>query len=151
MYLKSYPAHSRGLAGKAVRAFTVLEMMIVIAIIGMLVGLLLKNIGGANESAKLSMAEIFVKSSVKLPLQTYSMQMGDYPSTAEGLQALVVAPSAKADRWRGPYFEDGKLPLDPWGESYQYRYPATKKKGGYDVWSKGPDKQDGTEDDIGNW
>jgi len=97
------------------------------------------------------MAEIFVKSSVKLPLQTYSMHMGDYPSTAEGLQALITPPASKADRWHGPYFEDAKLPVDPWGEPYQYRYPATKNKRGYDVWSKGPDKQDGTDDDIGSW
>jgi general secretion pathway protein G len=79
------------------------------------------------------------------------MQMGDYPSTADGIQALITPPGAKADHWHGPYIEGGKIPLDPWGEPYQYAYPGTKNKGGYDLWSKGPDKQSGTADDIGNW
>lgn len=147
-----YPAHSvRRPAQVAVRAFTVLEMMIVIAIIAMLVGLTVTNFDKLFGESKISTAEIFVKSSIKLPLQQYTMHMGDYPSTAEGLQALVTAPGSRADRWKGPYLSDNKLPLDPWKEPYQYRYPGTKNKGTYDVWSKGPDKQDGTEDDIGNW
>jgi len=147
-----YPALSvRRSAQSAVRAFTVLEMMIVIAIIAMLVGLTVSNFDKLFGDAKIKTAEIFVKSSIKVPMQQYNMAMGDYPSTAEGLQALVTAPANKADRWRGPYLVDGKIPLDPWLEPYQYRYPGTKNKSGYDIWSKGPDKQDGTEDDIGGW
>jgi len=147
-----YPALSvRRSAQSAVRAFTVLEMMIVIAIIAMLVGLTVSNFDKLFGDAKIKTAEIFVKSSIKVPMQQYNMAMGDYPSTAEGLQALVTAPANKADRWRGPYLVDGKIPLDPWLEPYQYRYPGTKNQSGYDIWSKGPDKQDGTEDDIGGW
>jgi general secretion pathway protein G len=83
----------------------------------------------------------------------YRIDLSDYPSTAEGIQALLVAPANKADRWRGPYIDTpgNKAPLDPWGEPYQYRYPGTKNKGGYDLYSKGPDRVDGTDDDIGNW
>lgn len=147
-----YPAHSgRRPAQAAVRAFTVLEMMVVIAIIAMLVGLTVTNFDKIIGDTRGKTAEMFVKSSIKVPMQQYNMAMGDYPSTAEGLQALVVAPSSKADRWKGPYLEGGKLPVDPWGEPYQYRYPGTKNKSGYDLWSKGQDKQDGTEDDVGNW
>ena len=78
--------------------------------------------------------------------------MGDYPSTAEGLAALIAAPADKADRWHGPYVENNKkLPLDPWKHDYKYAYPGTHNKDGYDLWSTGPDGVDGTPDDIGNW
>ena len=53
--------------------------------------------------------------------------------------------------WSGPYTSDGKLPKDNWGEPYQYAFPGTRNKDSYDIWSKGPDKQSGTADDIGNW
>jgi general secretion pathway protein G len=108
-----------------------------------------KILGGAQDSV----AKTFVRESMKTPLTAYRISLGDYPSTEEGLQALVTAPENKADRWKGPYIDSpgGKLPLDPWGEPYQYRYPGTHNKDGYDLWSKGPDKIDGTDDDIGNW
>lgn len=128
-----------------------LEILIVIAIIGMLVGLLVKGLDRGQRDAKEAMASLFVSNTVKLPLTSYSMHMGSFPSTADGLNALIAPPSGKAERWRGPYFEDGKMPEDPWGQPYQYRYPGVKNKYTYDVWSKGPDQQDGTADDIGNW
>ena len=76
-----------------------------------------------------------------------------YPSTAEGMAALLAAPANKSDRWRGPYIDSpgNKAPLDPRGEPYQYRYPGTHNKGSYDLYSKEPDKADGTADDVGNW
>ena len=78
------------------------------------------------------------------------MQIGDYPSSDEGLQALLTAPPSKADKWQGPYLEvqGGKLPLDPWKNPYQYRYPGTHNKGSYDLWSMGPDGKDGTDNNI---
>jgi general secretion pathway protein G len=151
MHLKSPVAITRRSASRAVRAFTILEILVVIAIAGMLIGLVVARLEGVFNSSKLDIASMFVKSSIKIPLQQYCMHMGDYPSTADGIQVLLTAPTNKADRWRGPYLSENKIPLDPWGEPYQYRYPGTKNKQGYDVWSKGPDKQDGTEDDIGNW
>ena len=72
-------------------------------------------------------------------------------STTEGLQALITAPASKTESWRGPYFRDPKIPIDPWGEPYVYKYPGVKNPKGYDIYSKGPDKADGTADDIGNW
>ena len=132
------------------RAFTLLEILVVLAIIGLLAGLAITNVGKIFGGAQHSTVKIFVSQSMKTSLTTYRIQMGDYPSTAEGLQALVSAPGSKADRWHGPYIE-GKMPKDPWGEDYQYAYPGAKNKSSYDLWSKGPDKQSGTEDDIGNW
>ena len=137
----------------ALRAFTLLEILVVLAIIGLLVGLAVTKVGGIFSGNQEEIARLFVNSSVKTPLTAYRIHTGSYPSTAEGLQALVTAPQSKADAWRGPYLDvsGGKLPLDPWQELYVYRYPGTKNKDGYDIYSKGPDKAEGTADDIGNW
>lgn len=148
--LRSCSPH-RTLRAAARRAFTLLEIMIALAILGLLVGLAVTNLEGVFGGAQTSTAKLFVSESIKLPLTTYRIHMGDYPSTAEGLQALITAPGSRADQWRGPYLDGGKLPTDPWGEPYIYRYPGTKNKTSYDIFSKGPDKAEGTQDDIGNW
>jgi general secretion pathway protein G len=135
----------------ATKAFTMMELLVVLAILALLAGLAITNVGGIFGGAQQTAAQLFVKDSMKSPLFTYKMHMGDYPTTADGLQALVTAPSARGDRWHGPYITDSKVPIDPWGEPYQYAYPGSKNKKDYDLWSKGPDKQSGTEDDIGNW
>ena len=133
-------------------AFTLLEILVVLAILGLLATLAITSTESVFGGAKEKTASMFVKNTMKLPLRTYSIAMGSYPSTAEGLQALFVAPAGKANLWKGPYVDDlDTLPLDPWGEPYQYRFPGVKNKNSYDLWSKGPDKQDGTADDIGNW
>jgi general secretion pathway protein G len=135
------------------RGFTLLEILVVLAIIGLLFGLAISNVTGIFGGNQVKITEMFVQTTMKTPLAAYRLQMGDYPSTAEGLQVLLTPPANKADRWGGPYLDvkGGKLPVDPWQEPYQYRYPGTKNKTGYDLWSKGPDKADGTPDDIGNW
>jgi len=63
---------------------------------------------------------------------------------------LIAAPSNRADRWRGPYLQENRMPEDPWKRPYQYRYPGVRNKTGYDVFSFGPDGVE-SEDDIGNW
>lgn len=135
------------------RAFTLLEILVVLAIIGLLVGLAVTKVGGIFGAKQEDIARLFVNSSVKTPLTAYRIDMGGYPSTAEGLQALVTAPQGKADSWKGPYIEaqGGKLPVDPWQEPYVYRFPGVKNKDGFDLYSKGADKTEGTPDDIGNW
>ena len=132
-------------------AFTLLEILVVLAIVGLLFSLAVTNFDKLFRGGQQDIAKMFVTQSMQAPLNVYRIHMGDFPSTAEGLQALITAPANKADRWRGPYLQDSKLPLDPWQEPYQYRYPGVKNKASYDLWSKGPDKTDGTEDDIGNW
>jgi general secretion pathway protein G len=133
------------------RAFTMMEVLVVLAILALLAGLAITNIGGIFGGAQGSAAQLFVRESMKAPLMTYRLHMGDFPSTAEGLQALIHRPATRGERWHGPYITEPRVPLDPWGEPYQYAYPGTRNKAGYDLWSKGPDKQSGTEDDIGNW
>ncbi len=132
------------------RGFTLLEIMVVLAIIGLLVSLAIANLDKIFGDAKVTTAQLFVKQSIKVPLTSYRMHLGDFPSTSDGLQALITAPPAKADRWRGPYLQDGKMPLDPWGRPFQYRSPGTHNKENYDLFSFGPDGIE-SEDDIKNW
>jgi general secretion pathway protein G len=134
-------------------AFPLPEILVVLAIIGLLAGLAISNSDKIFGRSQEAIARVFVRDSLKTSLVRYRMEVGDYPSTAEGMAALLVAPANRADRWRGPYIDSpgNKAPLDPWGEPYQYRYPGTHNKDSYDLYSKGPDKADGTADDIGNW
>jgi general secretion pathway protein G len=143
-------AASRRRSLRATKAFTLLEILVVLAIIGLLVSLAVVNIDGILGGAREDTAKIFVKQSMKLPLSQYQMHMGDYPSTAEGLQALITPPARAEGRWRGPYLPDGKMPKDPWQRDYQYRYPGTKNKQGYDLFSLGADGVE-NDNDIGNW
>ena len=151
MQKTSLVSRRRPLLSRARRGFTMMELLVVLAILGLLAGLAISNIHGIFGGAQGQAADLFVRESVKAPLFTYRMHMGDYPSTAEGLQALITRPAAKAEKWVGPYITESKVPTDPWGEPYQYAYPGSHNKGSYDLWSKGPDKQSGTADDIGNW
>ncbi len=134
-------------------AFTLIEMLLAIGLVMMLLGIGITNADKIFGSGQEAVVKIFVRDSLKTSLTRYRIDLGDYPTTAEGLGALFTAPANRAERWRGPYAETtgNKLPSDPWGEAYRYRYPGVKNKGGYDLYSTGPDKAEGTEDDIGNW
>jgi general secretion pathway protein G len=134
-------------------AFTLLEILVVLAIIGLLVGLVVSNTDKIFGQSQEAVTRIFVRDSLKTPLVRYRIDLGDYPTTNEGLGALLVATPTAAERWRGPYLDvsGGKLPVDPWGQPYEYRYPGVKNVGSYDLFSKGPDRTADTADDIGNW
>jgi general secretion pathway protein G len=133
--------------------FTLLEVLITIAIMALLVGVVVQNLDKLFGQGQEGATKLFVKSSLEAPLMSYRTHLGDYPSTEEGLKALLVAPEGKADSWRGPYVKvsGGALPKDPWSEEYQYVYPGKHNEGGYDLFSKGKDKMPDTADDIGNW
>ncbi|HET7535668.1 MAG TPA: type II secretion system major pseudopilin GspG [Candidatus Didemnitutus sp.] len=137
----------------AARGFTLLEILVTLAIIGLLAGLAISNSDKIFGQSQETVARVFVRDSLRTALVRYKIDLGDYPSTAEGIAALITAPANKADQWHGPYIETpgGRAPTDPWGEPYRYRYPGTKNKGSYDLYSVGPDKAEGTDDDIGNW
>jgi general secretion pathway protein G len=132
-------------------AFTLLEILVVLAIIGLLAGLAITNVDKIFGGAQITTTQLLVREGMKTSLVSYKIHMGEFPSTSEGLQALVTPPASRADRWHGPYTANGKVPIDHWGEPLQYAFPGTRNKGSYDLWSKGPDKQSGTADDIGNW
>ena len=138
---------------RSIRAFTLLEVIIMVGILALLAGLLITKTEGIFGRSQEVVARIFVRDSLKTSMERYRMDLGGYPTTAEGLMALISATANASDRWHGPYIEapGGKLPVDPWGETYQYRFPGTKNKASYDLYSKGPDRADGTDDDIVNW
>ena len=133
--------------------FSLIEMLIVLALIGLLAGLAIGNLGGILDGGKESIAKNFVTSSIEPSLTSYKIHMGNYPSTAEmkDFAALLTAPSKGASRWKGPYIKGNQGIADPWNNNYQYRFPGTKNPGGYDLWSMGPDGTNNTADDIGNW
>ena len=125
-------AHPSAQAG-----FTLLEVLVVIAILGLLIGLVapavLRQLGGAKVNvARQSVAQLGTV------LDMYKLDAGSYPSTSEGLAALVAAPSG-ATNWNGPYVQGGRLPVDPWGHAYAYRDPSTRTGREYDLCSPGPD------------
>lgn len=140
-------------ARRQAAGFTLVEILTVLAIIGLLIGVVVSNTDKILGDSQAKVSKIFVSDSLKTPLVRYRIDLGDYPSTAEGLNALINPTAGNADRWRGPYMDvsGGKLPVDPWGQPYEYRYPGVKNAGSYDLYSKGPDKTADTADDIGNW
>ncbi|MFW5883080.1 MAG: type II secretion system major pseudopilin GspG [Verrucomicrobiota bacterium] len=130
------------------RGFSLIEIMIVIGLLMLIMTLVISNVDGLFGGGQEDVAEMWVKSAAATPLTKYRVDTGGFPTTEQGLQALVSAPSS-GGRWEGPYMKE--VPKDPWGEPYQYRFPGQKNPGSYDLWSKGPDRQSGTADDIGNW
>jgi general secretion pathway protein G len=84
----------------------------------------------------------------KTPLDAYQLDIGNYPTSGEGLQALLAPPGdlMNQTKWQGPYLEADAIPLDPWGNYYQYAYPGMHHSDGYDIWTISPE---GVE--IGNW
>lgn len=133
-------------------AFTLIEMLIVLAIIGAIMTITITQFGNVFGTSQEDTARIFVNNSVSTPLEQYRIHVGNYPGSDQGLAALQSAPADASSRWRGPYIKENTELTDPWGNPYHYRYPGQKNPAStYDVWSAGPDKQSGTADDIGNW
>lgn len=131
--------------------FSLIEILIVIALIAVLATVAIGNLGGIFSGQQDKVAGLFVKQTLDTALVPYRLDVGNYPSTEEGLTALMKAPASKEAKWKGAYLKE--LPLDPWGNPYQYRYPGSKNINaarGYDAWSWGPDGSESA-DDIGNW
>ena len=139
-------SQSFALARAARRGFTLLEILVALAILGLLVALAVTSVSGIFGGAQVTTAQLFVQQTMKTPLTAYRIATGSYPTTAEGLQALMVPPPGKEGKLPGPLVD--KIPLDPWGQPYQYAFPGTHNKTGYDLWSKGPPEKPV---DIGNW
>lgn len=132
--------------------FTLMELMLVMAILVILIGLVAPRFMGAQEGANISSAKTQI-GLFKSSLDMYRLHLNTYPTTEQGLVAMIEEPadSEIPDRWQGPYL-DSDIPIDPWGHEYQYEYPPSRNTKDFpDIWSLGPDGEDGTDDDIGNW
>ena len=127
--------------------FTLMEILLVMALLGGLVVLGLVNVDKILGSGQADTARIFVNDTMKASLFRYRIDNGRYPNTEEGLQALVTQP-ASAPNWKGPYMDN--LPTDPWGREYRYLSPGRKNPEVFDVFSLGKDGVE-SDDDIGNW
>jgi general secretion pathway protein G len=117
--------------------FTLVELLVVLAILGLLVAIATPQVLKYLAGAKIDTAKIELKS-MATALDLFLLDEGRYPTEQEGLQALVTKP-ADIVYWAGPYLKTGAtgVPLDPWGHPYQYRYPG--QNGDYDLFSNGPD------------
>lgn len=132
-------------------AFTLIEVLLVLVIIGLLAGIVAPQFFGIQRDAERKTAagqlDMF-----RTSLQHYRLTNGTYPSTEQGLDALINQPTTEPipKAWSGPYL-DTKTLLDPWGSAYGYRFPGEHTANEPDIWSSGPDKQSGNEDDINSW
>ena len=136
------------------RGFTLIELMVVIVILGILAGLIVPRIMGRPEQAKQLKARMQIES-IGTALKLYKLDNGAYPTTEQGLQALVEAPTTgnAPKNWRkGGYLEKGKVPQDPWGNDFVYLSPGIHDD--FDIISYGGDGVSGGEDtdaDINSW
>jgi general secretion pathway protein G len=131
------------------KGFTLVEMIVVVIIIGLLAGIVLPQYIKQGEKATAKSAKIQIES-FGVALDTFRLDVGRYPNTQEGLQALTQKPGG-VDRWDGPYLKK-EVPLDPWGKPYVYKSPGDH--GAYDIISYGADGVPGGDDtnrDVTSW
>ena len=128
-------------------AFTLMELLLVLAILLVIAGLVVPKLVGRQQSANIDATKISIEG-LQQALRLYSVDhAGAFPKSSGGLSVLLEKP-AKDANWRGPYLE--KAPLDAWGGEFQYRKPGSHNNE-FDIVSAGPDQVFGTEDDLGNW
>ena len=132
--------------GFSEKGFTLIELMLVVIIIGALVAMVMPRLTGRGEQARTSAAKADIQANIATALKLYELDNGNFPSTEEGLNALLNKP-ASATNWNGPYLE--KKPIDPWGREYKFKSPGEHRLD-YDLYSLG---KDGVEslDDVKNW
>jgi general secretion pathway protein G len=132
---------------RSAAGFTLLEIMLVVCIIGLLIGMGVKMMGGKIEEAKIVRARADVQG-LTTSLVSYQIATGTYPTTEQGLKAMVTKPEGVRN-WRA-VAEPSQL-VDPWNKEYLYVQPGVHNAKGFDIFSPGPDGQPNTGDDVGNW
>ena len=136
------------------QGFTLIELMVVIVILGILAGMIVPRIMDRPEQAKVTKTKMMIES-IGTALDLYKLDMGTYPTTEQGIQALVEAPESdgESSSWRkGGYLDKGRVPKDPWNNDFIYLSPGAN--GDYDLSSLGGDRApggEGTDADINNW
>jgi len=123
------------------RGMTLIEILVVLVLIGIVMGIVGSNFIGRGEKAKADAAKIDI-GQIAQSLDLYKLEVGRYPTTQEGLQALISAPAGTTN-WNGPYWKKSSVPKDPWGNEYKYSAPG--QAGPYDITSLGADGKEGGE------
>lgn len=126
------------------RGFSLLEMVIVLGIIALILGAAITFSGGLKGAASDTAARAKIRE-ISSKLEAYKLSTGQYPTEQQGLQALVDEPTPVPRRWKQQF---RKLPKDPWGADYVYKYPGTKDKRTFELISVGEDGELNTKDDI---
>jgi len=130
--------------------FTLIELLLVMVILTVLAAVVVPKFTKRSEQARITAANTDI-SNLEVALDAFEVDMGRYPTSTEGMKALVDEPSGtKTSSWKGPYIRRG-IPNDPWGNPYIYTIPGKHNTSGFDLYSYGTDGQDGGGDDIDNW
>ena len=132
----------------AQRAFTLIELLLVLVILGVLAAIVVPKFSGRTEQARKTAATTQI-GTFGTALDAYEVDMGSYPQGKNGLAELVQQPR-EGTGWKGPYLKDA-IPVDPWGNAYIYECPGKHNTTGYDISSTGFDGKEGNEDDVTNW
>lgn len=127
--------------------FSILELLLVLVILSILAGIVGVRFAGQSGKAKVKAATVQIDN-LGTALRSYEIEIGSFPNTQQGLEALYEQPSG-IDDWDGPYMEQ-RVEEDPWGNEWQYRSPGTHNDD-YDLYSYGEDGREGGGDDITNW
>jgi general secretion pathway protein G len=134
---------------RGVSGFTLIELMLVMVILAVMAAIVLPKFTGRSQQAKVTAAKTQI-AQLEVALDAFEIDLSRYPTTAEGLKALVEKPASDASEWQQAYLKRD-IPKDPWGNDYVYRYPGQYNENGYDLYSLGPDRKLGGDDDITNW
>jgi general secretion pathway protein G len=130
------------------QAFTLIELLLVLVILGVLAAIVVPKFSGRTEQARVTAAHAQI-STFGTALDAFEVDTGYYPKGKNGLLDLVQQPR-DSQNWRGPYLKSD-IPNDPWGQPYIYECPGKHNPSSYDLMSMGPDGRAGTDDDIANW
>lgn len=141
--------YSRFGNGNPLSGFTLIELLLVLVILATLALIVTPKFTRRSEQARITAARTQI-SQFEVALDAFEIDIGRYPTTAEGLRALVEKPGSQSEGWQQPYLKRD-VPLDPWGNEYTYRYPGQYNQDGYDLSCYGPDGKTGGDDDITNW
>jgi len=134
---------------KTASGFTLIELLLVLVILATLAAVVTPKFTKRAEQGRITAANVQI-SQFEVALDTFQIDVGRFPTTAEGLRALVEKPASNSEGWLEPYLKRD-IPKDSWGNDYVYRYPGQHNQEGYDLSSNGPDGKQGGDDDIVNW
>ena len=137
----------RGPSGLAIMGYVLGLLAVVAPVVGMVMYM---TVGGGHSRVEMARRNGTATCIAELStaVEAFKADNGRYPTTAEGLEALLRAPAGLAGRWKGPYIKGGRLPLDAWGRNFDYWFPGKKDPSTFDVISPGSDGTPGTDDDI---